>query len=131
MFESYPQAWIDVYAREGLLMVDPTVHWAMHNPGVVRWANLESQDRAGVLRRARDFGIEHGLTRSIHAGDAVSFGGLARSDRDFLQYEIDEIGEIIQRMHDATADLQPLAAGTRARIHEMAVILTQRGVNLA
>lgn len=131
MFESYPQSWIDLYACEGMLMLDPTVRWAMHHNGVKRWAELEEVDGAGVLKRAREFGIMYGHTRSIHDGDVVSFGGLSRQDRDFTEGEIDEIGDIIQRVHDATAGHEALGDAASEKIREMAVIMTQRDVNHA
>ena len=126
MFETYPQGWRDIYGREGLLMRDPTVHWAMHNHGAVRWSDLQAQDEAGVLARARGFGITHGHTRAIHEGEGISFGGFARADRDFTTAEIDEVGRLMQRMQAATHRRVTLGTDASARIHEMAVILTER-----
>lgn len=126
MFESYPSDWLDVYGKEGMLMLDPTVRWAMHHHGLKRWSELEEQDGAGVLARAREFGIIHGHTRSIHEGDDISFGGLARSDRDFTQEEIEEVGELIQRMHDVTDKRATLGTEASLRLHEMAVIKTEQ-----
>ncbi|SDF19123.1 autoinducer binding domain-containing protein [Limimaricola pyoseonensis] len=127
MFESYPQAWRDLYAREGMLMRDPTVLWAMHHAGAKPWEELAEIDGAGVLSRAREFGVIHGHTRSIHENGDISFGGLARSDRPFTAAEIDEIGEILQQMHDATARRQTLGTGLSARLRDMAVVMTERG----
>lgn len=126
MFESYPADWLDVYARDGLLMRDPTVRWAMHHHGAKRWAELEEQDGAGVLARAREYGVVHGHTRSIHEGDDISFGGLARSDRDFTAAEIEEVGELIQTLHDVTDKRVTLGTEASARIRDMAVVMTER-----
>lgn len=86
MFESYPADWLDVYARDGLLMRDPTVRWAMHHHGAKRWAELEEQDGAGVLARAREYGIVHGhtparSTRATTSASAVSRAAIAISRR--------------------------------------------------
>jgi LuxR family transcriptional regulator len=126
MFESYPAEWRDIYGRDGLLMRDPTVHWAMHNAGAIRWPALEPQDEARVLERARAFGLVHGHTWSIHEDKGISFGGFARSDRDFTDAEIGEIGALIQRMHDVTHKRVTLGTAASARIRDMAVVMTER-----
>lgn len=46
--------------------------------------------------------VFHGPTHSIYDGEYVSFGGLARHDRDVTAVEIELIDELIQTLHDVT-----------------------------
>ncbi|WP_432256463.1 autoinducer binding domain-containing protein [Limimaricola sp. AA108-03] len=126
MFESYPPSWLETYAREGFLLQDPTVRWAMRHSGTKRWSDLGAFDEADVLGRARAHGLAHGITHSIHDGTALSIAGLARPDREFSAHEIREACEILQRLHDVTHRRETLGTDVSATLHEMAVVMTQR-----
>lgn len=126
MFECYPQEWLDVYARDGLLMRDPTLRWAMHNAGATRWTALEEVDGAGVFRRARPYGLVHGHTQSILDGDVRSMGGFARPDRDFTDAEIEETGELLQLLHDVSHKRMTFGTQASARLHDMSIALKER-----
>ncbi|MGR3464481.1 autoinducer binding domain-containing protein [Limimaricola sp.] len=128
MFEAYPPAWLDLYGREGMLMRDPTVRWALSHHGAKRWSEFEEHGAPGedgIFARARGFGLNYGHMRSIHQDGGLSFGGLARSDRDFTDAEIEEIGGLVQRLHDATHARETLGTEASARIHDMAVVMTR------
>ncbi|WP_218014042.1 autoinducer binding domain-containing protein [Rubellimicrobium roseum] len=103
LFQTYPAPWIEEYAREGLVLRDPTVAWAFSNDGTVTWAALVAADPAGVIGRAARHGLVHGLSVSLLRGDSRSMASFARSDRSFEPEEIDEIERTMAEMHDATA----------------------------
>ncbi len=126
MFESYPPSWLETYAREGFLLQDPTVHWAVQHAGTKRWSELAAFDDADVLGQARAYGLVHGITHSIHDDPTLSMGGLARSDREFTTPEIREACEILQRLHDVTHRRETLGTDVSATLHEMAIVMTQR-----
>ncbi|EYD70500.1 autoinducer binding domain-containing protein [Limimaricola hongkongensis] len=125
MFEAYPAEWLEIYGREGLLMRDPTVRWAIGNHGAIRWSDFDEPEENGIFARARGFGLNHGHMRSIHQDGELSFGGFARTDREFTDREIDEIGALVQRLHDATHARETLGTEASARIHDMAVVMTR------
>lgn len=125
MFESYPPSWLEIYAREGFLLQDPTVRWAMLHSGPKRWSELAASDEADVLGRARAHGLVHGITHSIHDYPTLSMGGLARSDREFTTHEIREAGEILQRLHDVTHRRETLGTDVSATLRDMAVVMTR------
>lgn len=126
MFESYPPSWLETYAREGFLLQDPTVRWAMQHSGTKRWSELGVFDEADVLARARAHGLVHGIIHSIHDGTDLSIGGLARPDREFTAHETREVCEILQRLHDVTHRRETLGTDVSATLHDMAVVMTER-----
>ena len=106
VFQTYPEAWADEYARHGLVMQDPTVAWAFERQGHITWDELESSDRAGVFRRAAAHGLRHGVTVSLRDGTR-SLGGFARSDRPFTAGEIETIEATMAEIHRITASAGP------------------------
>ncbi len=124
MFQSYPKRWMDQYAGQGLLVLDPTVHWGMNNVGWVRWRDLESIDTHGVLDRARDFGIMNGVTIAVLIDGTRSIGSFARSDRDYDPCEIAELELAFAALHRATANLDDLNDDDRLALRDLSVRLT-------
>lgn len=63
-FVNYPQPWKELYAREGLAELDPTLMSAARSIAPVDWKRLpRNADFDKVFRIAHDFGIsENGLT---------------------------------------------------------------------
>ena len=102
-FQTYPAAWSEEYAREGMVMRDPTVAWAFANSGTATWADLAQGDSGRVIERAARHGLAHGLTVSLLRQDSRSMASFARSDRPFAPAEVARIEEIMRQMHDATA----------------------------
>ncbi|HVG47562.1 MAG TPA: autoinducer binding domain-containing protein [Rubellimicrobium sp.] len=128
LFQTYPVAWLEEYSRDGLLMHDPTVAWALAERGVVRWDDLAGRDPAGVLGRARGHGLVHGFTISLKREGSLSIAGFARADRPFEATEIAGIGALVGRLHDATAPGAPLAPETREALRRLSVAFTQPGL---
>ena len=70
MYQTYPQDWLDYYARNGLLFSDPILKWGMENFGICDWAVLRAQDAGGVMDRAATFGLVNGII--VSTGNEVS-----------------------------------------------------------
>lgn len=109
MFQTYPKKWLEVYNAKGLLMYDPVVQWGFQNTGAVRWRDLRDDDPKGVMTQAARYGMCYGITFSTTHGKSRSVGGFARSDRDYLDVEIDELAATVMQLHKMTAKLTKLS----------------------
>ena len=124
MFQAYPDAWLEEYGREGLVMSDPSVAWAFAHTGTVSWAALVHADEAQVFARAARHGLVHGLTTSLLRGGSRSMAGFARSDRDFTQEEITEVEAAVTLLHDTTLAGQALGPEMQDGLRRLSVTST-------
>ncbi|WP_242649751.1 autoinducer binding domain-containing protein [Yoonia litorea] len=125
VFQTYPKAWLDHYSSNGLLMVDPMVAWGFSNEGTERWSNLD--DSSGVMKLASEYGMKFGAVVAVNTNGSRSLGGLARSDRELTDEEIELIFKDMKLIHDATADTSELNEATLAHLKKMAVMVTHPG----
>ena len=109
MFQTYPKKWVETYNARGLLMHDPVVQWGFEHTGFIRWRELVDDDPKGVMGQAKRYGMSHGVTISTDVGKSRSVGGFARSDRDYLDVEIDELHDLVMRLHHETLALKELS----------------------
>ena len=114
MYQTYPQAWLDYYARNGLLFADPILKWGMENFGTCDWAELRAQDTAGVMERAATFGLVHGIIVSTGNEVSRSVGFFAHAQRPITPEETALAKEVMERLHEisltiADADSASLA----------------------
>ena len=110
LYQTYPEAWIGYYAKNGLLFADPAVRWGMTHTGVCDWADLVGDDSAGVLRQAADHGLLHGIVISVGDVATRSLGFFAHSKRAIAAEERQLALDVVTALHDATdgvADLNP------------------------
>lgn len=124
LFQTYPRRWMDHYSAEGLVVHDPTVHWGLSNLGHVRWADLESIDRKGVLERAKDFGIMNGVTIAMLLHGTRSIASFARADREYEETEMTELEARLVELHRATMGLTQLSAQDRRALTALSIRLT-------
>jgi LuxR family transcriptional regulator, quorum-sensing system regulator SdiA len=126
LFQSYPVEWVDAYSREGLILRDPTVRWgASGGGGMRRWSDFQGEDDSDIFERAAEHGLRFGVTWSARGSALPSFGGMARGDRDFTEAEIGRIGEVLDRIHEATASLDDLDDEVQEKVRDMSIFLTQ------
>lgn len=117
---TFPKPWVDLYAREGLMLDDPAVRWAYANTGVVRWCQIGEPDPRGVLRRAREHGLSYGVVAACGGhGAQRSYGSFARSDRPFTETEIDLLARKLERLH---RDMAAPSNLTRAELEVLEMI---------
>jgi LuxR family transcriptional regulator, quorum-sensing system regulator SdiA len=110
LYQTYPEAWITHYARNGLLFFDPAVRWGMTQTGICDWADLAAEDTAGVLQTAAEFGLVHGIVISVGDEATRSLGFFAHSRRALDDDERRLAQGVVTRLHDLTegvADLAP------------------------
>ncbi len=110
LYQTYPEAWIAHYARNGLLFFDPAVRWGMTQTGLCDWADLAADDSAGVLRTAAEFGLVHGVVISVGDEATRSLGFFAQSSGPLTGDERGLAQGVVAALHDATdgvADLPP------------------------
>lgn len=124
LFQTYPASWRDVYSSEGLHMQDPTVHWAIQNDGSVDWSDLAEQDSAGVLARAAEYGLNHGVTVAVQDGNNPTLASFARSDRPFTDEERANLEQEVRDLHAMTRDVSSLDEATRDALHRLSILYT-------
>ena len=85
VLRNWPAGWIDMYAREDFVRVDPTVRMCQSTTMPFEWseAPVDPRDQRcqGVMDFARDFGLKRGFSLPVHGLNGseacVSLGGLA------------------------------------------------------
>lgn len=124
-FQNYPAAWLEVYSKEGLVMQDPIVAFGFtEDSGHRRWSDFAENDPGGVLRRASDFGLNHGVAIVISEDGSRTMAGLSRSDREFTDDEITEAENILKALHHRTLEAGEMSAEARAELRRISVAQT-------
>jgi LuxR family transcriptional regulator, quorum-sensing system regulator SdiA len=124
LFQTYAQRWMDVYSAKGYVMHDPVVRWGLQNTGRALWSELAAIDTVGVLEDAKDYGMMSGVAIGIVESGSRSIGGFCRADRDYEEAEIEELEELLRRLHAATLGLGRLSAGDQRALTELSIKLT-------
>lgn len=124
LFQTYPTKWVDHYNAKGLVMYDPAVRWGFENTGAIRWRDQVDDDPYGVIQEAKRYGMTHGVTLAVFNGNSRTVAAFSRSDRDFLDVEIDEIHENLKVLHNDTLGIDQLSEADMAALKKMSVRLT-------
>lgn len=124
MIQSYPAAWRERYARNGYLMMDPTVHWGLENHGWIRWADLVGLDTNGLFAEAAEHGMRFGLTSTVFARGSRSIASFSRADQDFTDAEAVDIHDQMGELHDLTLHVHALPPSLHDLLRRLSVILT-------
>lgn len=120
MYQTYPEEWVLYYAKNGLLFSDPTLLWGMSHFGTCDWASLEAQDTAGVLERAKAYGLVHGLIVSV--GDSVtrSIGFFTHATRP-INAEERALGEdVMNKLHALSEGVTEMSPAELAPLYALA-----------
>lgn len=125
LFQTYPAEWTAIYADEGLMLLDPAAAWGLARTGRVTWADLAGADHAGVLARAAEHGLRHGLSVAVLRGGSRSVAGFARGDRPFTREEEEEVEAAVTALHDATLSGARLSAGQREVLRRLSVAFSR------
>jgi LuxR family transcriptional regulator len=124
LFQTYPTRWMEHYSEHGMVVNDPTVHWGVQNLGRIRWSELERIDSAGVLEAAKNYGLMNGVTVAVLRGGTRTIASFSRADRDYDDFEMEELEELLTRLHEFTTGLPKLSASDRRALRELSVRLT-------
>lgn len=118
-FSTYDQAWLDHYTEQAYALRDPTIAWGFSTEGACRWSEFEIPDTFGVLAEARSFGLTHGMTISTGPVRSRTIASFCRDDREFEDSEIEEISQIVRRLHQM---VEPPESLTKAQIEALRLI---------
>ena len=124
MLQTYNPDWTAIYVEKGMVVGDPTVHWAIQNSGVIRWSETDLPDPQNVMGMAAEFGLVYGCTASIQPAEHRSMGFFARKDREFTDDEMQTALSCLTKMHELTDPNQPLDIDIRADLRSLSVLLT-------
>jgi LuxR family transcriptional regulator len=122
MYQTYPQAWLDYYARNGLLFSDPILKWGMENFGICDWGALRAQDAAGVMERAATFGLVHGIIASTGNEVSRSVGFFAHAQRPITPEETALATDVVERLHElslSVADSDPASLAPLLALNQL------------
>lgn len=109
MVQTYDPRWIEIYTSRGYMMCDPLVSWGFGTEGTIRWSALQYPDPHQVMEQAKAFGLNFGLAVSFGPTSSRTIGGFARSDREFTDDEIAEVGELVRILHRETTPPERLS----------------------
>ena len=118
-FQTYPKGWSDHYSANAYALRDPTIAWGFSQEGACRWADIDVPDPFGLFTEAKLFGLTYGLTVSCGPVRSRTISSFARSDRDFLDAEVEKITHLVRRLHDIT---EPPESLTTAQIEALRLI---------
>lgn len=120
MVQTYPREWIDLYTSNGYLLCDPMVFWAFGNSGACRWSELLYPDPHRIMEQAAAHGLRYGVAVSHGAVASRSFGGFARSDREFTDGEIALVEATVAELHDRATPPKGLTDAQRQALRLIA-----------
>jgi len=99
---TFARDWIDHYTLAGHALVDPLMLWCQKNDGCARWSEMEDLGVENILEDYQAFGYHYGCVVSIPGTPGMrrrSLGIFARSDREPLDAEMDQLQKIIYKLH--------------------------------
>lgn len=99
---TYPQEWQDLYAANNYALRDPLVFWGVGKSGQTRWSEINLPDPFGVMEKAAEFGLTYGAVCSCGKISSRTIVGVARSDREFTDAEIEEVAAIAKALDEVT-----------------------------
>ncbi|MCX8509683.1 MAG: autoinducer binding domain-containing protein, partial [Rhodobacteraceae bacterium] len=108
-FQTYDQAWLDHYTNNGYVLRDPMTGWGFSTTGSVRWSDPVLMDPFGLFKEAATYGLRFGVTVACGPISSRTIASFARSDREFVDSEIDAIKSIVFRLHDITEPPESLS----------------------
>ncbi|MEL6954118.1 MAG: autoinducer binding domain-containing protein [Pseudomonadota bacterium] len=98
----YPREWQEVYTAKVYGLRDPTLAWGLSHTGVRRWSEIGLPDPFGILKEAAEYGMVYGLVGSVGPLSSRTIVGATRDDREYTEDEMEDILQIVQRMHDVS-----------------------------
>ncbi|WP_134681460.1 helix-turn-helix transcriptional regulator [Paracoccus ravus] len=90
----FPKAWVKHWEQEVFLGRDPIALWVINqtSDAVARWSEISVPDHFGILAQAAQHGLRYGATLVTQLGRRRSCLSAARSDREFTDAELSELG---------------------------------------
>ncbi len=113
---SYPSEWVDHYNSHSYYLRDPLVFWGVGVEGTTRWSHIPLPDPFSVMKKAASYGLAYGAVSSYGPITSRSIVGIARSDREFTDEEIDQLRELTVQLH---IEAKPPSELTKAQIEAL------------
>jgi LuxR family transcriptional regulator, quorum-sensing system regulator SdiA len=115
----YPEKWVEYYNANSYYLRDPMVFWGIGTTGTRRWSEIPLPDPFGLLKKARNYGMNYGAVSSYGPITSRSMTGITRSDREFDDKELKALADITARLHIAA---KPPSELTRPQIEALECI---------
>ncbi|MEM9523254.1 MAG: autoinducer binding domain-containing protein [Pseudomonadota bacterium] len=125
LLQSYAIEWIDLYARRGLLLHDPTVHWGFANVGTIRWSALQPLDTHDVMKLAAEYGKHFGACVALEEGGSRTIASFTHPDRELTDEEIAACETDVHELHRLTQNMQRFSPDFHKTLKKMSIYLTQ------
>ena len=118
-FNTFDSRWMEYYADKGFALRDPMVAWGFSDTGFIRWNDTALLDPFGILAHAIRHGLKFGCSVACGPIRSRSIASFARNDRQFSDQELEDMFEIVQRMHEISKPPEEL---TRAQVQALQCI---------
>ena len=116
---TYNPEWSEFYTRNAFVLRDPMVAWGFSNEGAKRWSEIELLDPLNIWGQGADFGLKYGVVVACGPIQSRTIVGVARSDREFDDVELDKIHGIVLSLHEVS---EPPTELTKAQIQALRCI---------
>ncbi|MCR8726578.1 autoinducer binding domain-containing protein [Frigidibacter sp. ROC022] len=116
---TYHEAWQKRYDENAYALRDPAVFWGLGVKGATRWSEIKLPDPFNILGQARRYGLTYGMVVSFGPITSRSIVGMARSDREFSDSEIDAAKDIVRQLHEAA---EPPTELTKAQVEALRLL---------
>ena len=120
--KTLPEKWMDRYTSRGYMVADPVMQWIYRNEGAARWSEIKLDDPRNVLGQAALCGLNYGVAIRVsdpNDSSQRSFGSFAREDREFTDFEIVELTDMLQDMH---IEMVPPTNLTKAELEALRMV---------
>lgn len=96
---TYSDEWTKVYDENAYALRDPLVFWGLGVKGQTRWSAIKLPDPFNILGQAQSYGLAYGAVISCGPISSRSIVGIAHSEREFTDDEINEAAAIVHSLH--------------------------------
>ncbi len=126
LLQSYPKEWIEIYSREGMVLRDPTLLWAMTHTGWKRWSDMMGTSHSDIMRRAADFGIRYGAAYVTKAHGSRSMAFVSRHDRELDAHDRQLVERDFDELHLLTLGVKNLSPDVSRQLRAISVHANHR-----
>ncbi|MBW3243496.1 autoinducer binding domain-containing protein [Epibacterium sp. DP7N7-1] len=123
--------WLNVYAANNFILLDPIMLWAMTNTGVRRWSDISFHghpQHAFIMDRAREFDLNYGavaVTKSAYLENKRCMVCVARTDREINDQELGRLSATLREIVDDHDERMGLSDADVATIQKLAEGMSQ------
>ena len=116
---TYNETWTKIYDDNAFALRDPLVFWGLGVKGHTRWSAIKLPDPFNILGQARSHGLVYGAVISCGPITSRTIVGVAHSEREFTDEEIQRAVKIVHSLHAAA---EPPTELTPAQIEALRLL---------